>query len=176
MKNKRIMVIGLSVLVLIAVIIGIALAGGDQQRPFKAKSFEWVTEEGFIEGTGCPVLTVFSEGSGNATHLGKFTVVRQHCFTPPDHPAFDPEVGPMHDGTYTITAANGDTIHGTYSGVLEPTEFGPEGPTKGIITSPTTIDGGTGRFVNAQGEYLTVGDYDLMADEGDFEMEGWISY
>ena len=82
----------------------------------------------------------------------------------------------MHDGTYTITAANGDTIWGTYSGGLQPTEFGAEGPIRGIITSPTTIDGGTGRFTNAQGEYLTVGDYDLVADEGDFEMEGWISY
>lgn len=176
MKHKRFWVIGLSALVLAAVIFGGALAAGDQQRPFKAASSEWVTEEGFIEGSDCPVFTVLSAGSGEATHLGKFTVVRQHCFTPPDHPAFDPAVGPMHDGWYEITAANGDTIFGTYSGMLEPTEFGPEGPTKGIITSPTTIDGGTGRFANAQGEYLTVGDYDLVADEGDFDMEGWISY
>jgi hypothetical protein len=176
MKHKRFMVIVLSVLVLAAVIIGIVMAGGDQQRPFKATSFEWVTEEGVIEGSDCPMFTVLSEGSGTATHLGKFTVVRRHCFTPPDHPAFDPAVGPMHDGVYTITAANGDTIHGAYSGGLEPTEFGPEGPIKGIITSPTTIDGGTGRFADAQGEYLTVGDYDLAADEGDFEMDGWISY
>lgn len=45
-----------------------------------------------------------------------------------------------------------------------------------IITSLSTIDGGTGRFADAQGEYMATADYNLVTDEGDFEFEGWISY
>ena len=81
----------------------------------------------------------------------------------------------IHDGVYEITAANGDKLWGVYSGALQPTEFGDHGPIRGIITSPSTIDGGTGRFAGAQGEYLAVGDYDLVADQGSFKFTGWIS-
>ena len=174
MKPNRLLVIVVLVSVLVVVLIGVAVAGTNQQRSFKATSFEWVTEEGNLEGSDCPADTVFIEGNGNGTHLGEFTVVRRHCFTPPNHPDFAGDV--IHDGTYEITAANGDKIWGMYTGSLEPTEFGDMGPIRGIITSPSTIGGGTGRFEGAQGDYLTVGDYDLLADEGNFEMEGWISY
>jgi hypothetical protein len=155
-------------------IYGAAASSKNQQRPFTAQSFEVVTSEGVIEGSDCPVFEVNSTGSGTGAHIGDFTVVRKHCFTPPDHPAFTGEV--IHDGTYEITASNGDKLWGTYSGELQPTEFGEQGPIRGIITSPSTIDGGTGRFADAQGEYLATGDYDLVAEEGDFEFEGWISY
>lgn len=151
-----------------------AAASSNPQRPFKAQSFEVVTSEGIIEGSACPVFEVNSLGSGTGAHIGQFTVVRRHCFTPPGHPAFTGEV--IHDGTYEITAANGDKFWGTYSGELQPTEFGDQGPIRGIITSPSTIDGGTGRFAGAQGEYLAVGDYDLVAEQGAFEFDGWISY
>lgn len=153
---------------------GAAAAGSNLQRPFKAHSFEVVTSEGMIEGSDCPVFEVNSQGSGTGTHIGQFTVVRRHCFTPPGHPAFTGEV--IHDGVYEITAANGDKLWGTYSGELQPTEFGDQGPIRGIITAPSTIEGGTGRFAGAQGEYLAVGDYDLVAEQGAFKFVGWISY
>lgn len=153
---------------------GAAAAGSSPQRPFKAQSFEVVTSEGVFEGSACPAFEVNSSGSGTGTHIGRFTVVRRHCFTPPGHPAFTGAV--IHDGTYEITAANGDKLWGTYSGELQPTEFGAQGPIRGIITSPSTIDGGTGRFAGAQGEYLAVGDYDLVAEQGAFKFDGWISY
>ena len=127
-----------------------------------------------MEGSACPAAEVNATGSGEGEPIGKFTVVRRHCFTPPDHPDFAGEV--MHDGAYEITTENGDKIWGTYAGSLEPTEFGEAGPIRGIITSPSTIDGGTGQYASASGEYIAVGDYDLVADEGDFEFEGWIEY
>jgi len=156
-------------------VLGIAaytVAAGNQQRPFKAQSFEVVTSEGVIEGSECPAFEVNSEGSGTGTHIGDFTLVRRHCFTPPDHPAFAGDV--IHDGSYEIIAANGDKLWGTYSGAFQPTEFGNQGPIRGIITSPSTIDGGTGRFAGAIGEYQAVGDYDLVAEQGDFTFDGWI--
>jgi hypothetical protein len=165
-------------LLVLIVLLGAAVyavgAASRSKRPFKAQSFETVTSEGVLEGSACPAFEVNSSGSGTGTHIGQFTVVRRHCFTPPDHPAFKGQV--IHDGTYEITSANGDKLWGTYSGELQPTEFGDQGPIRGVITSPSTIDGGTGRFAGAQGEYQAIGDYDLVAEEGSFEFEGWISY
>lgn len=171
----RLQIAGLLALIVVlgAAVYGVA-AGSNPQRPFKAQSFEYVVSEGILEGSDCPAFEVISQGSGTGAHLGAFSVVRRHCFTPPDHPAFAGAV--IHDGSYEITAANGDSLWGTYTGELRPTEFGDQGPIRGVITSPSTIDGGTGRFAGAQGEYLAVGDYDLVADEGDFTFEGWISY
>lgn len=173
--NRRLLIACLLALVFVLGAGGYAVAAARSvERPFKAKSFEVVTSEGIFPGSSCPVFEVNSQGSGTGTHLGNFIVVRRHCFTPPDHPAFSGAV--IHDGTWEITAANGDKLWGTYSGSLQPTEFGDQGPIRGIITSPSTIDGGTGRFAGAQGEYLVVGDYDLIADQGDFTFDGWISY
>lgn len=174
MNKQRVLIIGTAILVLAIIAVGAALAANNRERPFKGTSFGYVIEEGELEGSDCPAATVITAGEGEATHLGKFTEERTHCFTPPDHPAFQGEV--IHDGAYTLTAANGDTLWGTYGGELQPTEFGEAGPVKGIITVHATVDGGTGRFEGAQGEHTVVGDYDLVADEGWFELEGWLSY
>lgn len=101
-----------------------------------------ITSEDVIEGSDCPAFEVSSEGRGTGTHIGDFTLVRRHCFTPTNHPAFAGEV--IHDGAYEITTANGEKLCGTYSGGLQPTEFGDQGPIRGVITSPSTIEGGTG--------------------------------
>ena len=92
--------------VLLAAVMGLAVygfaaAGGDQPRPFKAQSFEVVTSEGILPGSTCPAFEVNSTGNGTGTHLGNFTIVRRHCFTPPDHPAFAGQV--IHDGVYEIS-------------------------------------------------------------------------
>ena len=171
---RRVILIAIGLVVLAAVAIGIAAASRERQRSFNATSFEWVVNEGKLPGADCPAAAVNIAGEGTSDLLGEFTIVRRHCFTPPDHPAFEGEV--MHDGQYEITAANGDKIWGSYAGELQPTEFGAEGPVRGIITSPTTVDGGTGRYKGASGEHTAVGDYDLVADEGEFTLDGWISY
>jgi hypothetical protein len=171
-RHVRLIGLVLFAVALATLVYGTALAESDGPRPFKASSYEVVTAE--RPSSICPAFEVHSEGSGEGTHLGRFTVQRFHCFTPPGHPAFTGAV--IHDGRYTITAANGDQLWGSYSGSLAPTAFDANGmPIRGIITSPSTIEGGTGRFVNAQGDYLAVGDYDLVAEAGSFTFDGWIS-
>ena len=164
--SKRLLGILLLAGVLAATIYSLAVASPDKQLPFKGSSFEYVIEKGNLDGSDCPADTVIISGSGTATYLGAFTIVRRHCFTMTAN-------GPlMHDGAYEITAANGDRLWGTYEGTMELTEFDGGVPVRGTITSPSTIDGGTGRFAGAHGEYLAVGDYNLQTDEGDFVFDG----
>ena len=48
------------------------------------------------------------------------------------------------EGDFTATAANGDTIHGTYTN-------GEGNLNTGLFTDDWTLDGGTGRFANVTG-------------------------
>lgn len=45
-----------------------------------------------------------------------------------------------------------------------------------VINAPWQITGGTRHFANADGEGSTRGVFNLVSHEGDFEMEGWMSY
>ncbi len=115
-------------------------------RPFKGYSngVLYFTEVGCLMG----------EGSGNNTHLGKFTIVIEIC---PDTPPGG-----------TLTAANGDNIkvgfHYDEEGVLH-----------------ATITGGTGRFINAEGEWALYGPTVLPNEQNqggffEHESDGWIKY
>ncbi len=82
--------------------------------------------------------------SGQALHLGKITwtsdEVAQFLSCPPPGPAI------AVTGHFTIVAANGDEIHGTYqtSGTFD--------PINGIsVSGPYTLVSGTGRFSNVTG-------------------------
>ena len=90
----------------------------------------------------CAVLTNAISGTGQITHLGRFTTAQSHCV---DLTGTDPLA--FTDGIFTFTAANGDTIFGIYSGRLVPTA------TPGLfqVDGEFTIEGGTGRFANASG-------------------------
>jgi hypothetical protein len=78
-------------------------------------------------------------GTGEATHLGRFTLTSDFTVTTPPPGAF---------GTATWTAANGDEIFTTVIG-------------QGVVTFPVlavvethTITGGTGRFVGTSGSII----------------------
>jgi hypothetical protein len=77
-------------------------------------------------------------GSGEATHLGRYTEVGCARFTPTD----DPTVLRI-DARSVYTAANGDRLCATFVGQLN-------GLT-GVITATATYEGGTGRFRDADG-------------------------
>jgi hypothetical protein len=81
-------------------------------------------------------LTGVAEAAGQATHLGAFRVSGTHCEGD----------GVSYDGLMTLTAANGDTITGTYE-----TQWAMTGSTV-HVTGWLHIDGGTGRFAHAEGE------------------------
>jgi hypothetical protein len=77
-------------------------------------------------------------GSGNATHLGKYTEVGNVAFTPTSSPTVL-----AVDGWSNYTAANGDELHALLHGELD--------ASTGVITVTVSYVGGTGRFLHATG-------------------------
>lgn len=87
-----------------------------------------------------PILKVDASGSGNATHLGTFTVsyhdvVDLITLTGPD--------------SLTFVAANGDSLFADGTGKATPTET----PNVLRIVETFAITGGTGRFAGATGSF-----------------------
>jgi hypothetical protein len=84
------------------------------------------------------VLLVTTVGGGNATQLGKFTMVSPHLSN---------LVTLEAEGTQNFTAANGDTLTASFSGQFH--------VTGGFLTASLdcTITSGTGRFQGAGGSY-----------------------
>lgn len=169
----------------IYIIIGVALAlalliavgwsqaaalGKEQQLPYNASGPEFVIQEGPHPDCGPDRIKVDVQGSGQGTHVGHYTIVRHHCF--------NPATAMFEDGYFEQTAANGDKIWGMYSGFVEDVlEFDEHGnPVVIVINAPWTIIGGTGRFSGAEGTGDLHGVFNLVTEEGQFDMEGWISY
>lgn len=150
--------------------VGLSLVAAGQQRPFKGGGPEWVVQEGPGGACGADRIDVQVEGNGQATHVGQYTITRHHCF--------NPALATFEEGTFELTAANGDKIFGTYSGfvagVVEVDEQG--NPLVIIINAAQVITGGTGRFADATGQGDLYSEFNLITHQGDFTTEGWISY
>lgn len=115
-----------------------ALAG--EQVPLKGSD---TGQFSATPGGICPAvsLQVDIAGSGNATHVGKYTYEARECFNPTTL---------LYGGAFTLTAANGDRIVGTYSGkVFISAEVAYE--------QNVGITGGTGRFAGASGDFHVSG-------------------
>ena len=111
-------------------------AMADDLVPFKG---HWRGSTVSATPVGDNVVLVVSAGSGNATRLGKFTMVSPHL-TFLDTFAVE--------GTQIFTAANGDILNATITGQFVPNADGNlEATLAGVIT------GGTGRFAGATGSY-----------------------
>ena len=128
---------------LAAVLAAFTLCGtataGKPLVPFKGQSTGVITTLGFDPVLG--VVSTRSEGQGEATHLGRFTVTTEvsiYVFTPTG----------VAIGNWTYVTANGDKlfVHMVGSG-------GPD-PLHGVGTF--TITGGTGRFTGASGSYQQI--------------------
>jgi hypothetical protein len=100
--------------------------------------------------------------SGRVTHLGRFTGEAQVLQNVPDG---------SYVGFYTWTAANGDTISGTFEGQLIPTA------TPGVFDNLETsiVTGGTGRFEGATGNAILTGQIDTVAGSFVYPIDGAIS-
>lgn len=92
------------------------------------------------------VLLITTAGSGNATHLGNFTMVSPHLS---DLVTLEVE------GTQNFTAANGDTLTASFTGQFSVIAGG-------LLAASIdcTITGGTGRFAGAGGGYI----FDIVFD------------
>lgn len=108
-----------------------------------------------------PIIEIYVYGRGVSTHMGN-TSVWQHHFVDVISMTF-------YDGTFTWTAANGDTITGSYYGSLVRTSIGFE------IHGYFTIDGGTGRFADAKGGGIASG-MQYFDNTADLRLDGTIAY
>jgi hypothetical protein len=109
-----------------------------------------------------PFLNVSFEGTGNATHLGRFTVeIRLALHT----------TNRFLTGTYEFTAANGDTLTADFAGESPLTP--PGVPQTSVETA--TITGGTGRFASASGTFTAERVVDLATTLTTGSFEGSIS-
>lgn len=109
------------------------------ERPFKLSwtgTFEVVFDADWCD-PGWVGVTIHAT-DGHATHLGQLTGDAYHC----DNFA----TGELADGIVVLVAANGDELHGTYEGMLLPSE-----PGTARIAATQTYNGGTGRFTHATG-------------------------
>jgi hypothetical protein len=132
---------------LTAVLLTAALAG-------PAAAAKGVPFHGTIQGIEIadvqfPKLFVDASGSGNATHLGCFTL------------AYEVEVDLLAHSTFgssVFTAANGDNVFTDIIGFGTPTE----NPDVHVIVEVHTITGGTGRFAGATGGFIRTYFLDLV--------------
>ena len=110
-----------------------------------------------------PLVFTEDEGTGTATHLGRYTLDGSEVI--------NLATLEVTDGSFTITAANGDTILGTYEG----TAAGTSDPL--VITYHVTgpVTGGTGRFQGAHGELTWDGVANLGTGELSDIATGWIT-
>lgn len=173
--KRSYLLIGVPILVLLVAALGLSQMRAEavQSGPFRAGGPEGVTFEApDPDVCGPDRLRVDVEGSGEATHLGRYQITRQHCFNPGETPPT------FEDGVFEMRAANGDSVAGTYSGVLaDVLEVDQDGnPVVILIDAPFVITGGTGRFSDAQGEGSTEGTFNLVTQQGEFSMEGTITY
>jgi len=83
-------------------------------------------------------------GSGQATHLGRYSEAGSVAFAPTPNPAVL-----QVDGSIVYTAASGDELHAVVSGTLN-------GLT-GVIAATVVYAGGTGRFADASGSSSLAG-------------------
>ena len=128
-----------------------ARSHGSQEVPFKGRfeGTQTLTPQqppfGFVDGSA----------TGNATHLGRFTVEFPHTVNFATRTAV---------GTFTFEAANGDSLTADFTGQAQ------GGPIVSIVEH-AVVSGGTGRFAGATGSFVVQRSFDPAtgATEGSFE-------
>ena len=130
--------------------------------PMQAAAADQLPLQGSETGTfrllgpcGTSGMIVDVTGTGHATQLGDYSGHYRECLVP--------ATGAVTGGTFTLTAANGDQVFGTYSGQALPTDD----PSVVHYEDPGVITGGTGRFAAASGVMTTSGLANLAT--GDYE-------
>ena len=140
-----------------AKVTGAGVLSNNQEVPFKGR----------LEGTATitpgtpPFLSVSLEGTGNATHLGHFTVEIPHIVNTTNRTS---------TGSYEFTAANGDTLTAGFTGQSTLTA-----PGVLSIVETATITGGTGRFADATGSFTVERSFNQVTGVTTGSFEGTIS-
>jgi hypothetical protein len=122
-----------------AMFLTVALAGpaaAAEQVPFKGSVQAVETYD-----IQFPTMFVDTTGTGNATHLGRFTVTWEFTV----NLLTGAGIGSAH-----FTAANGESVFTTSLGQGDPTSI----PGINRVVERHTITGGTGRFAGATGSFI----------------------
>ncbi len=163
-KIRSFSTLGAIVVVAAAAVSPIATAG-PTSVPFKATL---ATQEKLGVMSTCPsFFGGTTTGSGHASHLGALTGFSTDCVAPSTSGTFT-----FTKGELTLTAANGDELHASYSGTLSPTAT----PPIYSIAGTYTLTGGTGRFSGANGTGTLQGLENMTTNQGQLQLSGTISY
>ena len=122
---------------LVSAVLSVTAVRADEESPFKG-TWEGQTVAADFSAFP-PIVGVVASGTGEATQLGRFTMVSPHS-----NNVFTLEV----EGVQNFTAANGDTLTAHFTGA-----FTGDPAARLEATLPCTITGGTGRFAGATGRY-----------------------
>lgn len=142
-----------------------APGAGNQRTSASSAAAQSVRFKGTFEGTQTltplqpPFGLVNGSASGTAAHLGLFTVEFPHTVN------FATRTGV---GTFTFTAANGDTLTADFTGQAQ------GGPIISIVEH-ATVTGGTGRFAEATGSFIVERRFDPSSGTTEGSFEGTIS-
>jgi hypothetical protein len=133
--------------------------GGAVARPVQQTSTGVLWPIGFCDETA-GIARWWIEGSGTASHVGRFNIGKSMCL--------DPVTGSVTDGDGVLVAANGDRVHMVFTGQVVQSEP----PTFELLYE---IVGGTGRFENARGELAI---RTVLTSESTWTSSGsgWMSY
>ena len=132
------------------------VAAGDQV-PFKGNLAGKVT----VTPLAPPVASVLIGATGDATHLGRFSLVIPHQVN---------QALRVGAGTYEFTAANGDKLTAAFTGTA--TLVAP-----GVLSTTETgiITGGTGRFAGATGTFSAERTFFVATGQTTGSFEGTVS-
>lgn len=134
-----------------------AVSAAAAERPFKGTLSAVETSHLVF-----PIASVDREGTGTATHLGKYT----------EHATLQVNVlTGSSTGAATFTAANGDTLTASITGQSTRTS-----PGVLSIVEVYTITGGTGRFAGATGTITLESTLNLTTEDSSGTFNGVIDY
>jgi hypothetical protein len=123
----------------------------------------------FENPQGCKSgFTVVNDSTGTSSHMGRITYHVEQCT--------NPLTGAMDGKVLVLTAANGDELHGTFTGHTTPAG---EAGTVLVVNAEFVFGGGTGRFRNATGAAQMSGEVTHTATfpwPGRWEWSGTIRY
>ena len=133
----------MSVPMIVALLLGVGLVGttlaaASARKPLPFKGSIEALETYQING---PTMLVTATGSGEATHLGRYTVTYEV--------QVDLPTGTGTGLSAQYVAANGDQLFAEGSGQATPTD----NPSVFVVVETYTITGGTGRLEGATGNF-----------------------